>query len=64
MPLPALKYHVCKAVAVLRQERVVALPSDTNFKAAACAASSEGVRRVYECKRRSTKVPHSMVLGF
>ena len=60
MPLPASKYNVGKAVTALRRDGVVALPSDTIYGVAACAASSEGVRRVYECKRRSAKVPLSI----
>ena len=60
MPLPASKYNVRKAVAALRRGGVVALPSDTIYGVAACAASSEGVRRVYDCKRRSANVPLSI----
>ena len=60
MPLPASKYNICKAVASLRRDGVVALPSDTIYGVAACAASSEGVRRVYECKKRNTGVPLSI----
>ena len=55
--LPAAFYSVPVAVEAVARGEVIAVPTDTIYGVAACAASAEGVAAVYATKQREPRKP-------
>lgn len=63
MPLPANRYNVAKAAEAIKNEGVVAIPTDTIYGLAAAAKSSVGIKKLYAIKGRDAKVPLSICVA-
>mmetsp|Transcript_8553 Transcript_8553/g.53439 ORF Transcript_8553/g.53439 Transcript_8553/m.53439 type:complete len:825 (-) Transcript_8553:527-3001(-) len=62
-PVPASLANVSIAANALKQETIVAIPTDTLYGLAGRADSSLAVNKIYDIKRRSKNVPLAICIG-
>mmetsp|Transcript_5218 Transcript_5218/g.18728 ORF Transcript_5218/g.18728 Transcript_5218/m.18728 type:complete len:196 (-) Transcript_5218:1813-2400(-) len=55
--LPATGRRLAEAVEVLRQEKILAIPTDTLYGLAASASSENSIKKLYAAKQRPITVP-------